>query len=141
VASSSGAGGDRAADRITAKARLGCRAEDLAAAHLQGAGMRILQRNWRRPEGELDLVALDIDGTCVFCEVRSRTGLISGDPLEAIGRRKQLQVIRTARHYLASELAPVIATGFRFDVVAVTFFEDGQPPQLAHIRGAFETGG
>lgn len=100
--------------------------------------MRILARNWRRPEGELDLVALDRDGTCVFCEVRSRTGELSGDALEAIHPRKQRQVIRAARHYLATE-PTTPATGFRFDVVAVTFFADGRAPRLAHIPAAFET--
>ena len=99
--------------------------------------MNIRCRNWRRPAGELDIVALDSDGTCVFCEVRSRTGESSGDPLEAVSVRKQAQVIRVARTYLAEE--PVSATAFRFDVVAVTFFEDGREPRLAHVRGAFET--
>ena len=58
----------------------GRRAEDLAAAHLEPLGLRIVARNWRRgPKGELDIVA-DDDGTCVFVEVRSRTGEDAGPP-------------------------------------------------------------
>lgn len=121
-----------------AKARLGARAEDLAAQLLEEAGLRVVARNWRRPEGELDLVALDRDGTCVFCEVRSRTGELRGDPLEAVNPRKQAQVIRAARHYLTLEPTMASASAFRFDVVAVTFFEDGRPPRVVHIARAFE---
>lgn len=99
--------------------------------------MRIVVRNWRRPEGELDLVARDVDGTCVFCEVRSRTGEETGDPLESVNFRKQAQVVRAARNYLALE--PTEAPAFRFDVVAVTFFEDGRDPRITHIPAAFET--
>jgi putative endonuclease len=119
-----------------ARIHTGRRAETLAAAWLEGAGMRVVARNWRCPQGELDLVAFDSDGTCVFCEVRSRTGEATGDPLEAVNLRKQAQVVRTARHYLAEE--QVLAPAFRFDVVAVTFFRDGRDPRLVHIRAAFE---
>jgi putative endonuclease len=111
----------------------------MAAALLERAGLQIVDRNWRRPEGELDLVAVDPLGIWVFCEVRSRTGELTGDPLETVNRRKQARVIRAARIYLAE--APVAATAFRFDVVAMTFFDDGREPRLVHIPAAFETAG
>ena len=117
---------------------MGRRAEELAAATLEAAGMTVLARNWRRPQGELDLVALTADGVCVFCEVRSRTGEASGDPLETVTLQKQSQVIRTARLYL-SETEPIAVSGYRFDVVAVTFFADPVEPRVIHIAGAFET--
>jgi putative endonuclease len=126
------------AGRGDGRPALGRRAEDLAAATLEGAGMTVIARNWRRPQGELDLVALTQDGVCVFCEVRSRTGEASGDPLESVTLHKQAQVIRTARLYL-SEAEPVAVSGYRFDVVAVTFFTDETEPRVVHIAGAFET--
>ncbi|MES1157502.1 MAG: YraN family protein [Haliangium ochraceum] len=119
------------------RASVGRRAEALAAEHLERCGMRIVARNWRRPEGELDLVALDSEGTCVFCEVRSRTGDASGDALEAISPRKRAQVVRLARLYLATE--SLAASAYRFDVVAVTFSQDDASPTLIHIPAAFET--
>ena len=111
----------------------------MAARLLEARGMRVRERNWRRPEGEIDLVASDSDGTWVFCEVRSRTGESTGDPLETIGARKRARVIRAARLYLALAEPPISATGFRFDVVAVTFFADGSPPRMVHVPAAFES--
>ena len=99
------------------RAGVGRRAESLAVVHLESAGLRIVARNWRQPEGELDIVA-DDSGTCVFVEVRSRTGEDRGHALEAISPQKRARVIRAARLYLDAE-APA-AAGFRFDVVAVT---------------------
>ncbi len=116
----------------------GLRAEALAAELLERRGFRILVRNWRRPEGEIDLIA-DDGGVCVFVEVRARTGEEHGHPLEAVGTRKQARVIRAARLYLASD-ATVHTPGsdFRFDVVGVLFPADGSEPVLDHIENAFE---
>jgi putative endonuclease len=116
----------------------GRQAETLAAARLEAAGLRIVARNWRQPEGELDIVA-DDGGTCVFVEVRSRTGEDRGHALETITPQKRARVVRAARLYLDAE-APA-AAGFRFDVVAVTFWDDGRQPDVVHIANAFEVGG
>ena len=121
-----------------ARGATGRRAESLAADWLERSGFRIVARNWRRPEGELDLIA-DHDGTCVFVEVRSRTGVEWGDPLESITPRKRAQVIRAARLYLDSE--PTLAAAYRFDVVGVTFSADGDEPAICHIAGAFDLNG
>jgi putative endonuclease len=121
---------------VDGRAGTGRQAEELAARALERGGMQIVARNWRRPEGELDLVARAPDGTCVFCEVRSRTGEGYGDPLEAVGPRKQARVIRAARLFLSEET--IAATGYRFDVVAVTFYDGAVPPRVVHIAGAFE---
>ena len=125
--------GPRAAD-LRLRGATGARAESLAVALLEERGFRVVARNWRRPEGELDVVA-DRDGVCVFVEVRSRTGLEHGHPLETISARKRAQVIRAARLYLHEER--VVASSFRFDVVGVTFHDDGRPPECVHIEDAF----
>jgi putative endonuclease len=129
--------GDTELDARPGRGRL---AEALAAAHLEAEGLRILARNWRitgREGGELDIVA-DDDGTCVFVEVRSRTGVARGHALEAVTPQKRAHVIRAARLYLATECPA--ASGYRFDVVAVTFWPDGREPELTHVRDAFGVG-
>jgi putative endonuclease len=129
--------GKRGATGTPPAASRGARAEAIAAEHLEALGFLILARNWRRPEGELDLVALDGDA-CVFVEVRSRTGDQFGHPLEAVTARKRAQVIRAARLFLASETVP--SAGFRFDVVGVMFPEDGGAPTCTHVPDAFRVG-
>jgi putative endonuclease len=123
----------RALGRRTA---LGQRAEQLAADHLEKLGYEILVRNWRRPEGEIDLV-VGKAGLCVFVEVRSRTGVERGHPLETIDGRKRARVLRAARMFIDEEQPS--AEGFRFDVVAITFSLDEAPPELIHIVDAFQT--
>jgi putative endonuclease len=126
------------ADRVlTKKQALGMRAEQLAADYLEKLGYGILARNWRRPEGELDLVASS-DGLCVFVEVRSRTGTERGHPLETVDARKRARVIRAARMYIDEERPQ--AAVFRFDVVGVTFALDESPPDLVHVEDAFQAG-
>jgi putative endonuclease len=114
----------------------GQRAEALAAAFLERQGLRILARNWRQPGGEIDLVA-DDGGTCVFVEVRARTGLDFGHPLEAVGVTKRAQVVRAAKLYLHLESPQ--ADGYRFDVVGVLFPPEGGEPELFHVPNAFQT--
>jgi putative endonuclease len=123
---------------LAARPGTGRHAEELAVAYLEKAGLRVVTRNWRRPEGELDLIADDA-GTCVFVEVRSRTGDAHGDPLESITPRKRAQIIRAARLYLDAE--PTHASSYRFDVVAVTFPVDGTAPLLVHLPNAFDLSG
>jgi len=126
-------------DRLARRPGLGRQAESLAADFLAAAGLRIVARNWCRrgaTAGELDIVA-DDGGTCVFVEVRSRTGTDSGHPLETVTPHKRARVIHAARLYLAEE-SPASA-GYRFDVVAVTFWPDREP-ELTHIPNAFEVG-
>jgi putative endonuclease len=113
---------------------LGDRAEELAAEHLRAKGYKIVARNWRRPEGELDIVVLD-GCTCVFVEVRSRTGTDRGHPLETVNRDKRAKIVRAAQLYLQSEHSE--ATDYRFDVVGVTFPTEGGSPELIYVADAF----
>jgi putative endonuclease len=100
---------------------------------LRARRYRIVARNFRCRAGELDLVALDGD-TVVFVEVRSRRGAGAGTPLESVDARKQAQVSRVARHFLAGERWH--DRDVRFDVVGVRF--DREPPEVEHVRAAFD---
>lgn len=118
-----------------AKDGLGRYGEQLAADHLTAAGWQLLDRNWRCPEGELDLVAIDRSGTApvlVFCEVKTRTSAAFGSPAEAVGRVKVARLRRVAGARLAAHSHPY--AGVRFDVVAVLRPHTG-PASLEHLRG------
>ncbi len=118
-----------------ATAALGQYGEDLAAQHLQAAGMVLLDRNWRCREGELDAVARDADGTLVFVEVKARSGTGFGEPAEAVGAVKARRIRLLACRWL-TEHAPTGGAELRFDVISVVR-RRGQAPQVTHLRGAF----
>ncbi|MCW2572832.1 MAG: hypothetical protein JWO88_2890 [Frankiales bacterium] len=113
---------------------LGRDGEDLAAAHLAAAGMRVLARNWRCREGELDIVALE-GATVVFVEVKARSGTGFGQPAEAVGRVKARRIHGLACLWLA-EHRPTGSHDLRFDVVSV-LRRRGFAPEVVHLRGAF----
>lgn len=112
----------------------GRRGEQLAASYLERCGYRLIERNYRIAQGEIDLIAEDGEVLC-FVEVRSRRDAEHGHPLETVGTRKQARLIRAARHYLASR-----ALGdrtVRFDVVSIVH----EPAlELRLVQGAFEVG-
>lgn len=121
-----------------ARLELGRRAERLVAMRLELAGWRLVGRNVRLPSGELDIVALD-GSTLVFVEVKAgRAGATVGPerPAQAVGRRKQLKLRRLAREWIAERRGPSGVSGYRFDVVGVSFGLDGLA-DVDHIRNAF----
>ncbi|MEO6018685.1 MAG: YraN family protein [Knoellia sp.] len=108
---------------------LGRYGEDLAARYLRERGLQILERNWRCPEGEIDVVALD--GDClVICEVKTRRGTGSGDPLEAVTWEKSRRLRRLAAAYLRSRTGAVPLV--RIDVIGI-LAEPGRRPVLRHV--------
>ena len=96
---------------------LGRLGEALAGDRLQSAGLRVVARNWRCREGEIDLVAAG-PGLLVFCEVKTRRGNGYGSPAAAVTSAKQARLRRLAAAYLAT--IPTPPCRVRFDVVAVT---------------------
>src|SRR5688572_20839730 len=95
----------------------GRRGEDRAAALLRDRGYAVVERNYRCPKGELDVIARDGD-TLVFVEVRTRADARHGTALETVRAGKQRRVAAAAAHYLAVR-RPVF-TRCRFDVLAIT---------------------
>jgi putative endonuclease len=90
---------DRILRRDALTRKRGAAAEDLAAAYLQGQGVRILARNYRIKGGEIDLVG-HLDGELLFIEVRLRSRGDFGDAAASITRTKQRRLRLAAAHYL-----------------------------------------
>ncbi|KAB7746043.1 YraN family protein [Nostocoides sp. F2B08] len=112
---------------------LGDVGEALAARYLTERGARVLARNWRCLEGELDLVVVEPDGVVVAVEVKTRRGVGFGDPVEAVTSVKQQRLRRLLAQWLRQNPA-VAASGLRIDVVGV-LIRRGQPIQVRHITG------
>jgi putative endonuclease len=115
--------------------QLGKDGEDVAVHHLVEAGLTVLGRNWRCREGELDIVARDRDGTLVFCEVKTRSSTLFGEPCEAVGPVKARRIRHLALRWL-DEHPEERGADIRFDVVSVVR-RRGAAPELVHLRGVF----
>lgn len=135
---------------------VGARGEAIAAAYLEGLGYRVLDRNWHSRYGELDLVVVDPGGTdagadggvsLVAVEVKTRTGLGYGHPLQAITQRKADRLRRLLLDWCRSSEAN--ATGLvddagrptrpwwellRVDAIGIVL-RPGVSPRIEHLRG------
>jgi putative endonuclease len=110
---------------MRAKDVLGRSGEQEAAKYLESHGLRILDRNWRSADGEIDIVL-------VVCEVKSRTSVRYGTPLEAVSRAKRARLRRLAVQWLN-------AHGVRFDQVRIDViglvYEGTGGFTIEHVRG------
>ena len=111
------------------KREKGSRYEDLAASFCREKGFVVLERNYRRKTGEIDLIVRD-GNMLVFTEVKFRKSPENGFPEEAVNYAKQQHIFRTAEWYLAENRLPQ-DTPCRFDVISIL---DGE---ITHIENAF----
>jgi putative endonuclease len=113
--------------------------EERAAVFLRLKGYRILERNYRVPQGEIDLIALK-NGVVVFVEVKSRKGRAQGTPLEAVSPHKVRRLSAAAALYLAQRPGP--STSCRFDVVTLGPEKNWMGlGKLRHFENAFAAEG
>lgn len=116
----------------TPKQRAGTAAEDAAAKHLADFGCRILARNARYRDGEVDLVARERD-VLVFVEVRMRSSSRFGGAAISVDAYKQKRIAQAAQHWLFANYGQHWPA-CRFDVITV----DGGGT-IEWIRDAFQT--
>lgn len=116
---------------VTIKQEFGTYGEDLAEAWLCERGFVVVERNWRCPQGELDIVARD-GGDLVFVEVKTRSSGLFGTGAEAVTRQKLVRLRRAAAQWLIERRPPF--TSARFDVVTVTTSRDAAPV-IEHLVG------
>lgn len=125
---------EKRAGAVDPRRERGRAAEDAAAAFLTRAGLRVVERNVRLPEGELDLVCRDRE-VWVFVEVKARHARWDDGPAAAVSWQKRLRLVRVAQHYLKWRGLGEVRC--RFDVVAVTL-DGGGPAAVRHLPGAFD---
>jgi putative endonuclease len=124
---------------------LGRRGEQLAAAHLQRLGFRVLARNVRRGGVEIDIVAFD-GSTLAFVEVKTRRARrdtrVHGEdplaPLHRLGHRQRARLRRAAAAWLRERpRGSACAATVRFDAVGVTVDGRGRLLRLDHLEAAW----
>lgn len=103
----------------------GKKGEDIAVAFLKNKGWKILERNFRKQYGEIDIIAIDKsekEPILVFVEVKTRTSNLYGTPLEAITHWKIKPLEKTMQLYLAEHTH--LPQLLRIDAIAVTMPEE-----------------
>ncbi|UPO78610.1 YraN family protein [Arthrobacter sp. Helios] len=122
---------------MRAKDIVGRTGEGLAADHLAAAGYDIVERNWRCPQGEIDLVVRD-GATLVVVEVKTRSSLNFGHPFEAVSSAKLARLYVLAAAWTRAH--PAAAKDWRVDAVSVLLPPSGGPagsadPVIEHLKG------
>ena len=109
--------------------------EERAARYLQRKGYRIVERNFRCRQGEIDIIARKRE-ILAFVEVKLRRDDRFAEAREFVTRAKQGRILAAAQLYLArtqEELQP------RFDVIEI-YAPPGErgPIRIEHIENAFQ---
>jgi putative endonuclease len=118
--------------RMNARGKLGRVGEERAARYYREHGFRVLERNHRRPEGEIDLVVRR-GRLLVFCEVKTRSSDKWGIPAEAVTPVKQLRLRRLAAGWMSDNHPGRVEV--RFDVISALV--GTREIELHHLPDAF----
>lgn len=103
---------------MRAKDVLGRAGEDRAVAHLIERGYSVLERNWRCPAGEIDVVA-ETESAIAIVEVKTRRSELYGHPLEAIDARKRARLWRLACAWAAEHPERLVGRRLRIEAIAI----------------------
>jgi len=107
---------------LTDKLTVGKLGEDLACNYLRRKGYKIIERNYRKVWGELDIIAVSPTKMLIFVEVKTINGpnaVVS--PEEQLTRAKKIKLDKMAQFY-ANRLTDsnVLRNGWRIDLIAIT---------------------
>ena len=111
------------------KKELGNKGENIASDYLKEIGYKILDKNFRTRDGEIDLIAGD-DEEIVFIEVKTRRSSSFGYPEEAVDEKKVEKMIKVANSWL--EAKEKFDNSWRIDIIAIEL--DVRPPKITHIK-------
>ncbi len=111
--------------------------ESLAENFLASQNFLILEKNFHCREGEIDLIAVDRDGTVVFVEVKTRTNDLFGEPIDAINYFKRKKILKAAIKFLnrASENKFI---NWRIDAICVQLDKKLKLKNIEHFKNIFD---
>ena len=110
---------------------LGHLGESIAAAFLEKKGYTILERNWRSPYGEIDLIVME-NNVITFVEVKTRASSSLGPPEISITPRKEEHMRSAAEYYIQQH--PELINDWRIDAVTVQIQANDSPPIIDHFE-------
>ena len=113
---------------------VGKRGEQIAQTHLRRNGYLILGRNIRCRGGEIDIIARDIDGVLVFCEVKTLKKGSDLMPEDNVTKSKIRKMKQAAREYLSTHIDAETGAGWRIDVCAVIL---DTVPMIRYYRNVY----
>jgi len=124
----------RKIEELPYKRAIGTKGEQLAVKFLKKRGYKILQRNYRRRKGEVDIVCYD-HGTIAFVEVKTRHSDKYGPPELSVTEAKKRQIAKVALQYVAEK--KIEGTSLRFDVVSIFYSPNNKHPTITLFKNAF----
>jgi putative endonuclease len=112
---------------------LGFLAENLAARYLEKRGYVVLELNYRKPWGEIDIIAKK-EGILVFVEVKANRKIIVGfEPELRANSSKIVKVVRTARTYLAEKKYSPLQE-WQIDIISIGLDEPRDMAKIKHFK-------
>ena len=105
---------------------LATQGEELASEALAAAGYQILERNWQAAAGEVDIIAYH-QQQLVAIEVKTRSGIGFGNPLETVTSTQLRRIQRGLLHFKRTVYPKYAHTPLRVDVVGILIDSDGEP--------------
>ena len=105
--------------------------EDLAVKYLQNHGYKIVERNFRKGYGEIDIICTK-DNVSIFIEVKTRTTNLYGGALESISYHKLKSLIRTVQFY--KMLNPNLPESLRIDAILIDIDSNKGMANFSHVK-------
>lgn len=108
--------------------------ESIAEEFLRKKGYKIIEKNFRTKNGEVDIVAVEegSNKVLVFVEVKTRESSEFGEPIEAINYWKLKSLVRVAQYY--KMLHPNLPDQLRIDAVCIKISKDKRPIEIEHVE-------
>lgn len=117
---------------VTHKRKLGDLGEKIALEYLKKNGYQILERNYQKKWGEIDIIA-QLKENIVFIEVKSKSKGMAIRPEQNVNFFKQKRLIRAAQTYLLErKISP--EKPWQIDVIAVELDFKNKKANLRHLK-------
>lgn len=121
--------------RVDTRKHTGAFGEKVAGKYLSSKGYKVIERNFRTPFGEIDLIA-ERDGCVVFLEVKTRISGRFGPPLGAITAEKKKRIIKNCQYYLKAK--KILWGPCRIDVMGIKLDRDLRIEVIRYVKNAIE---